>query len=161
MVNLKTFSTKFFVLVGCVVKYGCIAHCTLEFIGDFVVCVGPSMEPTIESQNIILTEHITPRLRRIKKGDIVIAKSPNNPRQLICKRVVGLPGDRVRWGMIKSDVVPRGYVWLEGDNNSNSTDSRDYGPVPQGLIRGRALCKVWPPQDMRVFSNSLNDPSGR
>ncbi|KAG8223730.1 hypothetical protein J437_LFUL003636 [Ladona fulva] len=157
MIPFKTISTKLFVVVGCVIKYGCIAHCTFEFIGNFTVCIGPSMEPTIQSKNVILTENITPRLRRIRKGDIVIARSPSNPREKICKRVIALPGDRVSWGLFYSDVVPRGYVWLEGDNKNNSTDSRNYGPVPQGLILGRAVCKVWPFQEIGLFANKVID----
>ncbi|EQB79178.1 hypothetical protein CB1_056579052 [Camelus ferus] len=40
------------------------------------------------------------------------------------------------------DLVPTGHVWLEGDNLQNSTDSRYYGPVPYGLIRGRIFFKT-------------------
>uniref|UniRef100_A0A4W5N872 Peptidase S26 domain-containing protein n=1 Tax=Hucho hucho TaxID=62062 RepID=A0A4W5N872_9TELE len=39
-------------------------------------------------------------------------------------------------------MVPKGHVWLEGDNLSNSADSRSYGPVPYALIRGRVCLKV-------------------
>jgi len=48
--------------------------------------------------------------------------------------------------------VPRGHVWLEGDNRNNSADSRTYGPVPQGLVRGRALCRVWPPKEVKMLT---------
>ncbi|XP_076047807.1 mitochondrial inner membrane protease subunit 1-like isoform X2 [Oratosquilla oratoria] len=85
-------------VTGYMIQYGCIAHCTLEFVADFVVCKGPSMEPTIYSEDVILTEHITPRLNRIRRGDIIIARSPSNPRQHICKRVTGLEGDKVKNG---------------------------------------------------------------
>lgn len=102
------------------------------------------MEPTIHSDNILITEHFTPRFRKVDRGDIIIAKCPTNPKQYICKRVTGLPGDQVRTGFISTEIVPRGHVWLEGDNASNSFDSRAYGPVPQGLIRSRAVMKVWP-----------------
>lgn len=40
--------------------------------------------------------------------------------------------------------VPKGHVWLEGDNPLNSTDSRNFGSVPAGLIRGRAVFRLWP-----------------
>ena len=39
-------------------------------------------------------------------------------------------------------VVPAGKVWLQGDNIRNSTDSRNYGPVPLPLITGRVFAKV-------------------
>lgn len=103
------------------------------------------MEPTLETNNILLTEHISPRFNRLRKGDIVIARSPSNPKQNICKRITALPGDKVKRNFPKqSQVVPRGHVWLEGDNSGNSSDSRIYGPVPKGLIRSRVVCRVWP-----------------
>ena len=35
--------------------------------------------------------------------------------------------------------IKRGHVWLEGDNKNNSSDSRNYGQVPYGLLRGRVF----------------------
>ncbi|CAH3991916.1 unnamed protein product [Pieris brassicae] len=129
---------------GCALQYACFTHCTFEYVGDFVMCSGPSMEPTLETNNILFTEHITPRMQRLRRGDIIIAKCPTNPKQNICKRITGLPGDKVKGHFMRSQYVPRGHVWLEGDNSSNSSDSRIYGAVPQGLIRSRVVCRVWP-----------------
>jgi inner membrane protease subunit 1 len=35
-------------------------------------------------------------------------------------------------------------VWLQGDNGPMSRDSREYGPVPLALVRGRVVCQVLP-----------------
>jgi len=119
------------------------------------MCVGPSMMPTFGTAgDIVLVEHMTPRLRRLKRGDVVIAQSPTNPKQTICKRITGLGGDTIsvakRYPFEGDRVikVPEGKLWLEGDNPRNSTDSRSYGPVPYGLVRGKVFFKLWPLTDM-------------
>lgn len=38
--------------------------------------------------------------------------------------------------------IPKGYVYLVGDNESNSTDSRAYGPVPLAMVKGKVLARV-------------------
>lgn len=48
---------------------------------------GPSMEPTLQTNNLLITERVSKRLNRIDRGDIVIAKSPIEPNIMICKRV--------------------------------------------------------------------------
>lgn len=49
-------------------------------------------------------------------------------------------------GIFSSNLtVPPGHVWIEGDNAARSRDSRDFGPIPLGLVRGRAVCKVHGP----------------
>ncbi|XP_060530524.1 mitochondrial inner membrane protease subunit 1 [Cylas formicarius] len=150
---MKNFVLKCLGSLGYVLRYGCIAHCTFEYVGDFVLCSGPSMEPTIFSDDILFTEHISALTYGIKKGDIVIAKCPTNPKQQICKRVVGLSGEKMKTGFSSYERIPIGHVWLQGDNYTNSTDSRSYGPVPIGLIKGRAICKVWPPTRITMLSS--------
>lgn len=55
------------------------------------------MEPTLYTDDVLMTDCITPRLNKIDTGDIIIARLPSKPQTLICKRVVGLPGDRIIW----------------------------------------------------------------
>ncbi|KAI9366794.1 peptidase S24/S26A/S26B/S26C [Zopfochytrium polystomum] len=73
---------------------------------------------------------------------------------MVCKRVLGLPGDTVlrdpTVSLTETIKVPPGHIWLQGDNYSNSTDSRVYGPVPLGLMKGRVVCKVFPTVGMVV-----------
>src|SRR3954454_9226153 len=42
-------------------------------------------------------------------------------------------------------TVPKGYVFLMGDNRGESDDSRFWGPVPVSWVIGRALVTYWPP----------------
>ena len=80
----------------------------------------------------------------ISNGDVVVAQHPSRPGT-VCKRVTGLPGDQVLLsGSGKMITVPDGHVWLEGDNPSNSSDSRLYGPLPMALLQGRVVARLWP-----------------
>ena len=51
-----------------------------------------------------------------------------------------------------SHVVDPGQVWLSGDNPLNSTDSRAYGQVPLGMLKGRVMFKfaLFPPHFNRI-----------
>lgn len=73
-------------------------------------------------------------------GDILVINSPLKRHRLVIKRVVGLQGDLVYSNRDEGDLalveVPHGHVWVEGDNQSNSLDSRSYGPVSLGLVQG-------------------------
>ncbi|XP_040265965.1 mitochondrial inner membrane protease subunit 1 isoform X2 [Bufo bufo] len=81
--------------LGYAIQYGCIAHCTFEYLGEIVICSGPSMEPTIKNYDILVCDNLSRHLYSIHKGDVIIAKSPNKPNINICKRVIGLEGDKV------------------------------------------------------------------
>ncbi|XP_033216695.1 mitochondrial inner membrane protease subunit 1 [Belonocnema kinseyi] len=122
-------------------KSGCLTCLVLKYVGDFVMCIDSSMEPSIRSGDIILVEYITSQ-KRYNNGDIIITKSPDNPLFYTCKRIIGLPGDRL-YRQNSLQYVPIGHCWLEGDNHESS-DSHKYGPVPQGLLVGRAVCVLWP-----------------
>ena len=124
----------------------------------FTQCDGPSMLPVINDNNILLTEKITSRLKCVPKGSIVIVRSPSDPHKFICKRLVGLPGDRVKLDNSSQKAyanVPKGHMWLEGDNKNNSLDSRSYGPVPYGLLNARAVAVLWPIVDVGILKSSL------
>jgi hypothetical protein len=39
--------------------------------------------------------------------------------------------------------VPPGHIWIEGDNHEVSIDSRNYGPIPIGLLEGKVMTKLF------------------
>ena len=113
-------------------------------------CTGPSMEPAIHNYDVLFTEHLSPMMNRFSNGDIVVARSPTDPHKIVCKRIVGTPGEKIKMNF-SYVIVPEGHVWLEGDNKHDSVDSRTYGAVPQALILSRAFCRIWPLNSIHVF----------
>ena len=116
------------------------------------------MLPTLAARgDVVLAESLSVRRGKLRVGDVVVARSPTNPRHTVCKRVLGLGGDVVEVGEPSPSsrsspsphnngiVVPKGHAWLQGDNLLNSTDSRSYGPVPVALVRARVYFRAWPP----------------
>ena len=94
------------------------------------------MLPTmnVSGDFVLVSKQVT-----LKHGQVVLAISPLDPTRKICKRIIGLPGDKIH---SHPHPIPPGHVWLQGDNLNNSVDSRSYGPVPIGLLKGTILCKV-------------------
>lgn len=41
-------------------------------------------------------------------------------------------------------TVPKGYVFVMGDNRSHSSDSREFGCIPFEKIEGKVMCRFWP-----------------
>ncbi|TYJ30705.1 hypothetical protein E1A91_A06G148600v1 [Gossypium mustelinum] len=108
---------------------------------------GPSMLPTLGiTGNVLLMERISTRTGKLRPGDVVFFRSPENPRRVVCKRLVGMEGDQVTYVVDPKNsdkcntiVVPKGHVWVEGDNIYNTKDSRNFGAVPYGLVEGKAF----------------------
>ncbi|CAN0515938.1 unnamed protein product [Ectocarpus sp. 12 AP-2014] len=137
-----------------VVQATSILHCINEYAFGITACAGPSMIPTFnQSGDVLFADMFSANTGRLDRGDVVIAIPPQNPRLRVCKRIIGLPGETVivrsrSWFNDRPEFVPQGHVWLEGDNLSNSSDSRTYGPIPLAMVRGRVFFKAWPPSEI-------------
>ncbi|KAL6991415.1 hypothetical protein U1Q18_009527 [Sarracenia purpurea var. burkii] len=133
-----------------VAKFFCILHVASTYICTPVQAKGPSMLPTINlTGDLLLAERISKRFGKVGPGDIVLVRSPENPRKIIAKRVKGMEGDTVAYTISdrrETVVVPEGHIWIEGDNLHDSTDSRKFGVVPYDLIQGKVFWRIWPPE---------------
>mmetsp|Transcript_31655 Transcript_31655/g.51090 ORF Transcript_31655/g.51090 Transcript_31655/m.51090 type:complete len:160 (+) Transcript_31655:61-540(+) len=137
--------------LGIGLQIGSIAYVFRSYVGQICLVDGPSMIPTLnERWDMVLVDCLSPRVLRrpYQVGDVVVSISPCNPRIWVCKRILGMPGDRVYPEGNVPVKVPPGMVWIQGDNSDNSMDSRKYGPVPMALLQGRALVRVWPPSQI-------------
>jgi signal peptidase I len=54
-------------------------------------------------------------------------------------------------GVVTNDFppqqVPRGQIFVMGDNRGSSDDSRNFGPVDDDEVVGRAFLSIWPAND--------------
>ncbi|KAJ2895869.1 LexA/Signal peptidase [Zalerion maritima] len=58
-------------------------------------------------------------------------------------------------GEKKMIQVPKGHVWLAGDNQTASRDSRTYGPVPMALIKGKVIAQWYPWSERKWLRNPI------
>ena len=124
---------------------------------------GGSMRPTLGPGQRIA---VAPLVRPPARGDLVVLNRPGNLE--VVKRVVGLPGERVRllsgqlevdgravpepylagppsFGDLDLELGPAQYLVL-GDHRAASTDGRDFGPVGADALVGRVSFAYWPPR---------------
>jgi signal peptidase I len=171
-----------------------------------------SMENTLQINDRVLVNKIVYHIRDIHRGDIVVFNGDGSwdpgtipvngnifqqfgdgfasmfgfghPGDILIKRVIGIPGDRVACcdaqGRVTVNnvplneqsylypdsapsvvrfniVVPRGRLWVMGDNRFYSDDSRDHqgdpggGTIPESAVIGRAFIIIWPPSRWRFL----------
>jgi signal peptidase I len=129
---------------------------------------GVSMMPLLEDQERIFVNKFVYRLEPIERGDIVVFRYPRDPSKSYIKRVIGVAGDHIRIDggqvyvndeALDEDYVPPAFTdrrsypdttvppdcyFVLGDHRSMSSDSREFGPVKQSLIYGKAVFGYWP-----------------
>jgi signal peptidase I len=129
---------------------------------------GTSMLPMLEDQDRLFVNKLAYRVGEIHRGDVVVFLYPHDHSKSYIKRVIALPGDRLRIDrgqlFVNGTMVAEKYVpprfedsrsvaetvlsaqdyWVMGDHRSISSDSRDFGPVDRELIYGKAAFVYWP-----------------
>jgi len=145
-----------------------IAAFIIIFLYQPVKVEGTSMMPGLEDQERIFVNKFVYRWEPIQRGDIVVFRYPRDTSKSYIKRVVGIAGDRIRiengqvfvnGGVLDEDyvpsdyadarsfgevVVPRNSYFVLGDHRTMSNDSRDFGPVNERFIYGKAVFGYWP-----------------
>ncbi|MCM8772715.1 MAG: signal peptidase I [Candidatus Omnitrophica bacterium] len=135
----------------------------------FYKITSSSMEPTLSIDDKIISE----RVKEIKRKDIVVLYAPSGKKEILVKRVVGLPGEKIKiengyvfingvpieepyikekpnYSLDEVEIPPNSYFLL-GDNRNESEDSSIWGPVKSELIIGKVICRYYPLKKLKFF----------
>ncbi len=147
-----------------------IAVIVILFVYQPVQVEGTSMMPALADQERIFINKFGYKLglEDISRGDLVVFWFDGEPGKSYIKRVIGVPGDRVRIDRgtvfvnrqpLREDYVPAEYrdaisapeitvtadhFYVLGDHRSSSSDSRAWGLVHRASIYGKAVFVYWP-----------------
>lgn len=143
--------------------------------------VGNSMHPTYKNGEFLMANKISYRVSDPKRGDVIIFKFSDT--QDFIKRVIGIPGDEVmikdgkmyingellnESNYLSSSVITNGGEYLHegqsitiedgkyfvcGDNRTNSSDSRVFGPIEKEAIKGKAWIVYFPFSEFRIVQH--------
>jgi signal peptidase I len=146
----------------------------ITFLYQPVRVEGTSMLPRLEDSDRLFINKFVYRISAIERGDVVVFHYPLDPAVSYIKRVIALPGDRVRIDQgtlyVNGQSVDEPYVpeefrdyksfkemtlapsnyFVLGDHRCVARDSREFGPVKRSLIYGKAVFIYWPTKDAGV-----------
>lgn len=132
------------------------------------------MLPRLEDSDRLFINKFVYHISAVARGDVVVFRYPRDPEKSYIKRVIAVPGDRIRidhgtlWlngkqmaeayvpeeyrdnRSLAETVVPKDGYFMMGDHRSISSDSREFGTVDRSLIYGKAVFVYWPARDAGV-----------
>ena len=173
--NSKTVS-NIYDIVSVVVSAVAVIAIVFTFVTRVLVVSGASMNPTLNNGDTVAISSLK---RSFDYGDIVIVAQPNAMHKTLIKRVIAVGGQTVdidtEKGVVYVDgkaldepyvnapvhdrenfegkiTVPKGSVFVMGDNRNASTDSRDarLGCVDTRYIMGRVYFTLFPVKNIGV-----------
>lgn len=151
-----------------------LAFLIITFVFETVSVQGPSMFPTLHDGDRLIVQKVTYYFRKPKALDIVVVKNPANKKEKYIKRVIAVAGDKYKIinhkvyvngkelnepyinevmnvqidENYKNEItIPKGTIFVMGDNRNNSLDSRfnpPVGPIPYNLVVGKASFRLFP-----------------
>jgi signal peptidase I len=155
------------------------------FVGRTYAVEQTSMQPTLQADQRLLVDRLTPRFDPYKPGDIIVFDAPAAAalEAPAIKRVIAIEGSVVELiaGRVMVDgltldepyvyggeptlatgqtrwVVPSGHLFVLGDHRAVSIDSRAFGPIPSSSVIGRAWLRFLPFEDATLLTGV--EPAG-
>ncbi len=136
---------------------------------------GSSMEPNLHHDEFVIVSKVNYRIGEPERGDVVVFDFPRNITEEYIKRIIGLPGEKIKIEdgqvYVNGEALMEPYLkaeplyegeWLVqedelfvlGDNRNNSSDSHNWGMVPIENVVGEALLVYWPPSSWGIISGA-------
>ena len=177
---------NFFLFVWEIIKITALALLIIlpirYFIAQPFFVKGASMEHTFEDGDYLIINEIGLYFSEPKRGDVVVFRYPEDPKQYFIKRVIGLPNETVEIngnkvkifrgggfaaitleesGYLDSGQVTEGELKIQlgedeyfvmGDNRLHSSDSRRWGPLERRFIVGKVFIRAWPLSEIKYFT---------
>lgn len=168
LLDIKEFISDFFGYIVVVISVIVV----IVYIATLQIVFGESMSPVLEGGDIVIQNKISYSFNPIKRLDIVSVQFNNT--NLLVKRVIGLPGERIRiidnklyinhngeetvleetyikdytenfdLKSLNYEEIPEDMYLILGDNRNNSTDSRELGLIHKNYIVGKVDLRIWP-----------------
>ena len=149
-----------------------VLYVVIQYAVQTVHVLGSSMLYTLHDNDLLVASKISYKLHAPQRGDIIVFKPPDEASRDFIKRIIALPGERVRivnsvvyindqvlhepylpekwtynnnWPPSGQDqiILPDQY-FVMGDNRNHSSDSRTFGPITLDSILGKAEVRIWP-----------------
>jgi len=147
---------------------------------------GSSMYPNFKDKEFVLSYLLDVRFNNLKRGDVVVFRSPTDEEKLFIKRIIGIEGDTIRLengvvllnGQILDEsaylspdirtdeqtflktgqeiTIEPDKIFVMGDNRPLSFDSRGFGPLDKTRLIGRSMVRIWPMNQFMVIKNPYN-----
>ncbi|MBE6007658.1 MAG: signal peptidase I [Lachnospiraceae bacterium] len=134
---------------------------------------GTSMQSTLYDGDRVVASRFLGRLGLYKAGDIIIfSERVNDENRNMVKRVIAVEDDKVviRSGKVfvndkpvndeyisgytkgnLSITVPKGCIFVMGDNREASFDSRQYGSVEKRNVHAKVIARVYPFDRFKLY----------
>src|ERR1700687_3809839 len=157
-----------------------VLYVVIQYAVQTVHVLGSSMYATLHDNDLLVASKISYKLHQPQRGDIIVFKPPDEASRDFIKRIIGLPGERIRiansvvyinghvlnepylpekwtynnnWPATGQDqLIPPDQYFVMGDNRNHSSDSRSFAPLELGAILGKPEIRICPLGQVGILS---------
>lgn len=140
------------------------------------------MESAFEDGDYLIINEISYRFSKPQRGDVIVFRFPEDPKQFFIKRIIALPNETIEIkdnkikifneqnqngfildesGYLDSSQITEGSLRIKlheneyfvlGDNRLHSSDSRRWGTLNKDFVIGKVFVRAWPINEIKYFT---------